>query len=298
MPDFVDERIARRGHFKDKSVLRYLRDMVKICRYANRRDLRIEYEIAWDFAAETIYGRLPGRRVWFPKGKPVLPESEPHQQLTDWQLDALKWPERKIVRSDDNFSLLDCGHRIFRNKRKKNGAMARCGDCYSGEVSKKKPAASVRSVARKAALAVIVLFAIGAHAQDATPQDAQPRMQVAVMQLQRNFLKVSEGKVAYGARPFFDGPRITSTAVNFSLRTLDNVETCRALASGHSREEVFNTQKCSVVSVYTAGFMFGSLALERMLYKHHPKLARIPQWVSAAGSGEGISYTATHGGIQ
>lgn len=96
---------------------------------------------------------------------------------------------------------------------------------------------------------------------------------------------------------FLDGPRIASTALNFSLRTFDTVETCRNLDRG-GKEYFLPTQRCSGVASISAAYTIGAFALERVLYKHHPRLARIPQIVSTAGAVSGIAFSAKHGGIR
>lgn len=125
----------------------------------------------------------------------------------------------------------------------------------------------------------------------------------------RNFAVVTMLLIAMGAHAqsedlksaprFFDKPRIAATAVNFSLRAYDDVNTCRGFSKSDAfRENMLPAQSCQGVTVLMAGFMAGSVVLERMLYKRHPRLARIPQLVSVAGSVQGIAFSATHRGIQ
>jgi hypothetical protein len=106
-----------RGHRKDKSVLKYLREMVRLCRYHNRRWLRMDYERAWEFASQVIYGQLPpledystGQqpqtvRTKFPAGAARPPEP---------------WPLKKVVKrftlpwngQDFSYETLECCHVI------------------------------------------------------------------------------------------------------------------------------------------------------------------------------------------
>lgn len=124
----------------------------------------------------------------------------------------------------------------------------------------------------------------------------------------RNFAVVTMLLIALGvhaqsedlksAPRFFDKPRIAATAVNFSLRAYDDVNTCRGFAQHDFHENLLPTQSCKGSTLIIGGVAAGSLVLERMLYKRHPRLARIPQWVSAAGSAEGLAGSAAHHGIQ
>jgi len=48
MHDSAEDRRKFRGHLQDKRVLKYLREMIRICRFNNRRWVRMEYERAWE----------------------------------------------------------------------------------------------------------------------------------------------------------------------------------------------------------------------------------------------------------
>jgi hypothetical protein len=176
-----------------------------------------------------------------------------------------------------------------------SGASKRSGGAVkvAGILQLKRNLLSLSQSNQLAALLLLVIVVTGssAKAQDATPTAAPAINQQPVAHV------VSEGKVAAGLAVFFDKPRVTSTALNFSLRTFDTVESCRNLDRG-GKEYFLPTQHCSGVAIISAGFTVGAFALERVLYKHHPRLARIPQIVSASGAASGVAFSAKHGGIR
>lgn len=214
--------------------------------------------------------------------------------------------------------LLDCGH-TFASHLWDFLDLVNGHECR--DIAKaKKPSVSV-GLAKAAAVALVFLFAAIAHAQE----DSQCTKTIS---LERSFNlsllaqeKLSESHYAHCATmgpsglplemiadgkksktspqsKFFDTPRIVSTSLNFSLRTFDVVNSCRGFADHTLVETFLPTKTCGGVAAISYGFAFGSLGAERLLYKHHPRLARVPQWISAAGAAVGIAYTLKHGGVR
>lgn len=182
-----------------------------------------------------------------------------------------------------------------------------------------RPSVSV-GLAKAAAVALVFLFAAIAHAQE----DSQCTKTIS---LERSFnssllaqeklseshyahcattvpsglpLKMADGKNFQTSQQskFFDTPRVVSTSLNFSLRTFDVVNTCRGFADHTLVEDYLPAKTCGGVAAISYGFAFGSLGAERLLYKHHRKLARIPQWLSIGGAACGLAYTLAHGGVR
>jgi hypothetical protein len=59
MNDQAEESKRIRGHQKDQRILKHLRRMSAYCRKRHHREMQWYYDAAWEFAAETIYGKLP-----------------------------------------------------------------------------------------------------------------------------------------------------------------------------------------------------------------------------------------------
>lgn len=227
--------------------------------------------------------------------------------------------------------LLDCGHTFashlwdfldlvngYATGSHVTARRHRCHECR--DVAKaKKPSVSV-GLAKAAAVALVFLFAAIAHAQE----DSQCTKTIS---LERSFnssllaqeklseshyahcattvpsglpLKMADGKNFQTSQQskFFDTPRVVSTSLNFSLRTFDVVNTCRGFADHTLVEDYLPAKTCGGVAAISYGFAFGSLGAERLLYKHHRKLARIPQWLSIGGAACGLAYTLAHGGVR
>ena len=87
---------------------------------------------------------------------------------------------------------------------------------------------------------------------------------------------------------FWSLERKLSTGANVALRTYDTIQTCRALQIPGAREEWLPTQSCRGVALWSAGFAGGSFVAERLLWRRHPRLALLPQWLSASGAAAGI----------
>lgn len=188
---------------------------------------------------------------------------------------------------------------------------------------------AIKSVLNGMAVVMVLLIAISAHAQIEMPP-TKARVASGVSSSEQFLVpgiqsgrERSEGEVTPGVRAnfkkrargwmltemalpvrgaslkpsthFFDTPRIVSTSLNFSLRTVDTINTCHNFNRPGFREEILPTQSCAGVAAFSYGFAFGSLGAERLLYKHHPRLARIPQWISIAGAVSGIAYTYARG---
>lgn len=228
--------------------------------------------------------------------------------------------------------LLDCGHTFashlwdfldlvngYATGTHVTARRHRCHECR--DIAKaKKPSVSVGLV-KAAAIALVFLFAAIAHAQE----DSKCTKTIS---LERSFNlsllaqeKLSESHYAHCATmgpsglplemiadgkksktspqsKFFDTPRIVSTSLNFSLRTFDVVNTCRGFADHTFVEDYLPAKTCGGVAAISYGFAFGALGAERLFYKHHPRLARVPQWLSVAGAAVGIAYTLKHGGVR
>jgi hypothetical protein len=132
---------------KDKRVLRYLRDMINLCRRFHRPDLVSEYSDAWEFAASTIYGPLPARKT--NRGHYVQPEPKPVN--TVWRKQMLAKPYRKIsLRFSEvvdgvtvEYEQLACGHRILAGipiPGEPTAQRRRCSECAREAEAKKQPA--------------------------------------------------------------------------------------------------------------------------------------------------------------
>lgn len=228
--------------------------------------------------------------------------------------------------------LLDCGHTFashlwdfldlvngYATGSHVTSRRHRCHECR--DIAKaKKPSVSV-GLAKAAAVALVFLFAAIAHAQEGA-FDGRKINDGS----QSQYLRAGAEHAAYGvgndsAQPdfaggrgntfqifragkisptakFLDTPRIVSTSLNFSLRTFDVVNTCRGFADHTLVEDYLLAKTCGGVAAISYGFAFGSLGAERLLYKHHPRLARVPQWLSVAGAAVGIAYTLKHGGVR
>lgn len=159
MGDSAEESQRRRGHVKDVHVLRYLREMIDYCRLDRHPEMQREYEEVWLTAASKIYGPLPDRwRMAMLKRQTKLnlpPLTPDPPRLVEWQREALKWPQRKIVsnykkQTGGKFEILECGHHAFatRLRRRAPDETRGCGDCYAAdqkmqqelaELPKKKP---------------------------------------------------------------------------------------------------------------------------------------------------------------
>jgi hypothetical protein len=158
-----DDEARSLGHEKDKSVLEYLREMVRICQEQNHRDARIEYERVRDFVAQTIYGPLPPREQfpqayeWKPDPKPATPPI--------WKQQLAARPLRRIIRrfteTDGSlWEILQCGHRVgtysFESPwASQPGTLARhrrCVLCGEQAAEKKQPA-SATALKKKAVTA-------------------------------------------------------------------------------------------------------------------------------------------------
>ena len=212
---------------------------------------------------------------------------------------------------------LECGHEFheyglelrdlmnaYTEASQRRARRHRCHPCRD-LLAMKKP---VRSVAwpKRTAAAMLLLAATALHPQGvndgldiANDRSAGRMRELRGSVAEENaregagkifHMRVSGMRVAVRSGKFFDRSRILSTSLNFSARTADVAYTCEKL-SPQWREQILPTQSCSGVALYSYGFAFGALGLERMLYKHHPRLARIPQWISTAGAASGIAYS-------
>lgn len=132
--------------YKDKRVLQYLRDMIRLCRRFHRPDLADEYQDAWEFAATVIYGPLPARKP--PSGHYVQPEPKPVNTL--WRRQMLAKPYRKIALrftevidgTTIEYEQLVCGHRVMAGIEISGEPPARrrrCSECAREAEAKKKP---------------------------------------------------------------------------------------------------------------------------------------------------------------
>lgn len=152
-PDEESQRL--RGHVKDKRVLKYLRDMIKVCRYNNRRWLRMEYERAWEFASQIIYGSLPQPEDFSTGHHP----STVATQLPEGFRPSGRMPLRKIVKKftqryntwEIEYETLECAHILtvapgYRITPKSR----RCPHCAIAAIAKKKKPAGVNVARNKA----------------------------------------------------------------------------------------------------------------------------------------------------
>ena len=162
MPVLDEDCQRHRGHKLDKAVLKYLREMIRICRYQNRRWLRMEYERAWEFAAITIYGPLP---------QPEDSSTGQHPDSVASQLPAgssttirnTTWPLRKIVKRfrrpyqtwQIDYETLECLHILRAPTGYSVPARSRrCPHCAAEKVQasaqKKRPARAAEVAKAKA----------------------------------------------------------------------------------------------------------------------------------------------------
>jgi len=144
----------RNEHQLDKSVLKYLRDMITYCRRRNDRETRWYYEQAWEFAAAMVYGPLPARPQFNIKGL-NLPADSPEQVATPWLPGSIRMarremPLRTIVKRftrnynnfDYQYETLECYHILLAPVGYSVPAKSRrCPHCaVAAMVAKKKPA--------------------------------------------------------------------------------------------------------------------------------------------------------------
>jgi hypothetical protein len=151
-----DEARRIQGHRKDQAVLRYLRQMISVCRYKRHREMRWAYEHAWDFAAETIYGPLPARPEYNMRGLGALPPDPPKPTTPPiWKQQLQARPLRRIIRrftekDGSMWEVLQCGHRVGTSGFEslwaaEPGTLAksrRCDSCAQESADKKKPTAA------------------------------------------------------------------------------------------------------------------------------------------------------------
>ena len=151
----AQDRNQLRGHVKDKRVLKYLREMIRICRHSNRRWVRMEYERAWEFAVQVIYGPLPVREDFSTGDRPDSIVSRVPAGFRS-QHPLREWPLRKIVKrfsrewnhNTFKYETLECAH-IVQVPPGYNIPVKsrRCAACLAETLAKKKkPAASVAEV--------------------------------------------------------------------------------------------------------------------------------------------------------
>jgi hypothetical protein len=107
-----------------------------------------------------------------------------------------------------------------------------------------------------------------------------------------SLLVFSAAAHAQDSPKFWTKQRIAATSLNFFARSYDAAQTCHGLMySKGFHENVFPTQSCAGVAMFSAGFAGSALLSERLLYKRHPRLAHIPQWASFASASMGIIGT-------
>lgn len=150
-----------RGRVKDRRILKYLSDMIRIARRLNRREMKFYYEHGYEFAADRIYGAFPPRPNYDTGQKPSdvvspLPAGLVHPG-------ASKCPLRKIVKKFSlpcntwtlNYETLECAHVVLVpsgwSAKVKSRRCLRCyADKMAAKAAKKKPAGSAAEVKAKA----------------------------------------------------------------------------------------------------------------------------------------------------
>jgi hypothetical protein len=131
---------------KDKRVLQYLREMIKLSRRFHRPDLVDEYQEVWEFAATIVYGPLPARKP--NRGHFVQPEPKPVN--TAYRRQMMGKPYRKIsLRFTEvidgvtiEYEQLACGHRVMAGIEIPGQPPAqrrRCSECAREAEAKKQP---------------------------------------------------------------------------------------------------------------------------------------------------------------
>ena len=158
----VDEGVRSRcSNARSKSVLKYLREMVKVCRYHRRRDLKLYYEEAWEFASQIIYGPLPARNLSPSTG------SHPDSVISEVpagfrsQNPISRWPLRKIIKRfslpyqtwEIRYETLECAHIVVAPIDGPASKSRRCARCLADQLArKKKPVISIAAAPRKKAV--------------------------------------------------------------------------------------------------------------------------------------------------
>jgi hypothetical protein len=144
-----------RGQKLDKAVLKYLREMIGVCRRFNRRELVWEYQHAWEFAATIIYGPLPPRPDYSTGHHPSTVATQFPSGFTRPE----KMPLRKIVKRftrpyrswEIRYETLECAHILMAPAGYSVSVKSRrCPHCaIAAALAKKKPssAAAPRSKA-------------------------------------------------------------------------------------------------------------------------------------------------------
>jgi hypothetical protein len=139
-----------RGHYVEKRVLKYLREMIAVCKRHNRRDLVWEYTAAWEFASSKIYGPLPPRpeeRTGAHPSTIVTPAPSGWMKPPRYRM-----PLRKIVKRftrpyqtwEISYETLECGHIVLAPAGHSLPAKSRrCAECTYPSAAKRKSVASV-----------------------------------------------------------------------------------------------------------------------------------------------------------
>jgi hypothetical protein len=151
--DLADQQRAR-GHRRDKNALKYLREMISICRRHHRRDLMWQYESAWEFASTIVYGPLPPREQDL-SGCSFQPYNPPMPAPAPGPRPAIKeQPLRTIVSRFTRpyrtwmleYETLECGHTLLAPVGYSIPAKRRrCAECARlAKAQTKKPTASAK----------------------------------------------------------------------------------------------------------------------------------------------------------
>lgn len=180
----LDEDCKRKGHTLEKSVLKYLDEMIQVCERKNRRWLRMDYERAWEFAATIIYGPLPEEENNSTGQHPDSVASQLPAGIFN-SLPRTKWPLRKIVKRFSrpyntwqvDYETLECLHILRAPVGYSVPARSRrCPHCAADALTKKKKPASVQDATPKARVAL----AGGSPARDEGEVPASVRAHKAV----------------------------------------------------------------------------------------------------------------------